>query len=293
MALFIDNKYKILKKIGKGSFGLVFKVINVDMNKVFAIKIEEKKKEKESKLKNEYKLYNLLKEVKGIPKVIEFKESKKWNILIMEHLGMSLENLFKRCQKKFSLKTVLIIGLQIFSIIEKLHNKGIIHRDIKPDNFLIDKNNKYIYLIDLGLSKYYKNKNKHNEYKKKIGFIGSLRYSSLKTHEGIEQSRRDDLESIGYMLIFFLKSKLPWQGLKSNNNNSIEKKNLIYLTKKKSSLKSLCSNIPICFYKYMKYVKMLKYKENHDYTYIKKLFIKLFKGKRYKYDYNYDWINKK
>lgn len=283
------GKYKLLDIIGKGSFGLVYKGIDKKTKELVAIKLE-KIKDTHSNLKNEIKTYKELKG-KGIPSIKWLGKSQKWNIMILEYLGPSLEDLFELCKKKFSLKTILLIVIQVLNSIHHIHEKGYLHRDIKPDNFLIGYSDKqkYIYTIDFGLSKKFINNDtfQHEKYIKCKQFIGSFRYSSVKNHIGIEQSRRDDLESIAYMFIYFLKGKLPWQGI--NIKDKKEKMNKIYEIKKNIKPEKLCKNCPKEFVIFLKYVKNLKYYEKPDYYYIKQLFKNLYKRKGYKFDYKYDW----
>ena len=281
--------YTLTKVIGRGSFGLVYKGIHKKTGNLVAVKLEKKDKPSQSLL-NEIKIYKDINSV-HIPKVHWIGKSDKWNVMIIDYLGPSLEDLFELCQKQFSLKTILMIVEQVLTVIEEIHSKGYIHRDIKPDNFLIGWSNKqkYIHLIDFGLSKNFINSKtfQHEKYNKCRQFIGSFRYSSVKNHMGVEQSRRDDLESIGYMFLYFLKKKLPWQGIQEPDK--ITKMKKIYQIKKDFKLKEFCKWCPKEFLQYLKYCKKLRYCEKPDYFYLKQLFRNLFYRKGFKFDYRYDW----
>ena len=286
----IEKNFKLLKKIGEGAFGKVYKAIKKDTEELVAIKIEKKNEKAITRLKHESLVYRCFKHNVGFAKIYNFYETKNKLVFIMEFLGPNLEELFSFCNKTFSLKTILMIGIQVLNRIEKFHAEGFIHRDIKPDNFLIGVSKKKgrIYLIDFGLSKKYVTRNKHHiPYNDNKSFTGSYRYSSIRNHKGIEQSRRDDLESIGYMLIYFLSKTLPWQGLKGSTKS--KKKKNIYIVKKNISLTLLCKNLPKEILLYMKYCRSLKFTDKPNYTYLKELFIKLFKKNNYDLDFVYDW----
>ena len=182
-----------------------------------------------------------------------------------------------------------MIGIQVLNRIEALHNSGYLHRDIKPDNFLIGTSDKKsrIYMIDLGLSKRYMKDGKHIDYNTNKSFTGSFRYSSIRNHKGIEQSRRDDLESIGYMLIFFVKGCLPWQGLKGSTKS--KRSANILNVKNSTSLETLCEGLPREFLLYMKYCRLLRFPQQPDYVLLRDLLITLFKNCNYKLDFIYDW----
>lgn len=280
------SNYNIIKELGSGAFGVVYKAEHIKSKKMMAIKIENKDV---SRLSYEYNIYNGLKNKPGIPKIYSFYQMKDKNILIMDYLGPSLEDLFEFSNYKFGVKTVLMVAIQILNRIEDLHNTGYIHRDIKPENFLIGtgKKKNRIYMIDFGLSKKYQNNSQHIPYRKNCSFTGSFRYSSIRNHKGIEQSRRDDLESIGYMLIFLLKGSLPWQGLKGSTKR--KRSSNIFNVKSSISLQELCKDIPSEFLLYMKYCRTLRYDQVPDYNLLRNLFIELFKSKQYTLNYIYDW----
>jgi serine/threonine protein kinase len=282
----VNSRFQIVKKLGSGSFGTVYKGLDRTTNTFVAIKIDD---EEHTRHENEIQVFRKLQKSIGFPKVFWDGLHGDRNVIVMEQLGYNLDELFDFCGKKFSLKTTIMIALNVLNRIEALHNVGIIHRDIKPDNFLIglqSAKNK-IYMVDFGLSKSYLINNEHIPYKTGKSFTGSFRYSSIRNHKGIEQSRRDDLESIGYMLIFFLKGELPWQGLKGSTKSKRSKQ--IFNVKKNTSLIDLCKDLPNEFFEYMKYCRLLRFNQKPNYNYLKLLFSKLFKEKKYELDYIFDW----
>jgi serine/threonine protein kinase len=270
--LHLGDKYKLINKIGSGSFGEVYIAMDKKSKNTYAAKIEEKKKN--SRLKEEYNIYKKLKRkgvVNGIPDIIKFIETDKQQIIIMELLGKSLDILLEDNNGKLNLASVLKLGINIVTLLEKIHNAGFIHRDIKPNNFLIGVDNPDVYIMDFGLSKQYISSNKkHINMKVERSLVGTARYASINVHMGIEPSRRDDLESVGYMLVYFLKGKLPWQGLKKKKGTDQIK--LIGDTKMYTKLTNLCNDIPPCFIEYIKYCRNLNFDETPDYEYLKDLF---------------------
>jgi serine/threonine protein kinase len=288
----IGNNYKLKKQIGSGSFGKIYLGIDLYTKEKVAIKMEENSKSKH--LKYEYKIYKDLKGGMGIPTVRWFGYHHSYNVLVMDLLDRSLDKLFvEDCDKKFTLKTVLRIIDQMIVRIELLHNHGYIHRDIKPANFIIGRkeDSDVVFLIDFGLSKRYKDarSDQHIKYRDDKSLVGTARYVSVNTHNGIEQSRRDDLESLGYVFIYFLKGELPWQGLKADNKR--DKYAKIAKSKRKISLETLCDGCPPEFIEYFLYCRSLKFKETPNYKKIRILFRNLFYAKGYdKENFEYDWI---
>jgi serine/threonine protein kinase len=215
----------------------------------------------------------------------------EYNVMVEELLGPSLEDLFNKCQRKFTLKTVLMLTDQMLKRIEHVHSNSYLHRDIKPDNFLMGQGNKshIVYLIDFGLAKRYKdNKNIHIPYKDDKHLAGTPRYASINAHLGIEQSRRDDLESLAYVFMYFLRGSLPWQGLKGRTKQ--EKYNKICEKKTSTGVKQLCDGFPMEFATYLNYCRSLGFEDKPDYQYLRKLFRDLFVRMGYTMDYMFDWI---
>jgi len=287
---YLAQKYKLINEIGSGSFGEVYLAQDNTSDSQCAIKIEEKKNN--SRLKEEYIIYKKLREngvIQGIPKIINFIETKKYNIMAMQLLGKSLDSLLTEYGGKFDLGTVFKLGITIVDLLHKIHKADFIHRDIKPNNFLIGQDETHqLYIMDFGLSKQYIIKNEHIKYHVERSLVGTARYASLNVHYGIEPSRRDDLESVGYMLIYFLKGRLPWQGLKKKQGEDQIK--IIGDKKACISVKKLCENLPSCFIKYLEYCKKLNFDANPDYKYLISLFEK--ESKQSKITLKYAWENK-
>jgi casein kinase 1 len=286
---YMFNKNKLL---GKGSFGSIYIGTNKKTGEEVAIKVEQASDEI-SQLKIEYKAYKILEGGYGFPKVYDFYEDKRKNVLIMEMLGPSLEKLFNQRKKKFSLLTVIMIIEQILYRLEYIHSKNLVHRDIKPDNFLIGKgnNNKLIYVIDLGLSKKYR-ENKtglHIPYRDGKYLTGTARYASINTHLGVEQTRRDDIEALGYMMIYLIKGHLPWQGMV--NSNPEKKYDKIKDLKIKIKLEELCQGLPKETIKFIQYARDMRYDDKPNYSYLRGLLRKIAFKNGLKMDYNkFDWV---
>ncbi len=267
--------YIIVKPIGKGSFGEVYLTQERSSGGYVAVKTE--KKSKCSKLKNEYQIYTYLRNnnfTRGLPKVYDYFDDGSYNVLVMQLLGPSLEDLFNRYNRIFTLSTVFMIADQLILLLKNLHQANFIHRDIKPNNFLIGRGEDMaqIYIMDFGLSKIYKKSDQHISFRDNKNLIGTARYASINMHMGIEPSRRDELESVGYMLVYFLIGKLPWQGLKKNND--IRHIDTIGEVKMCTKLDDLCNGLPSCFREYLSYCRKLRFDETPDYHYLRGLFLK-------------------
>ena len=269
-----DKNFTILinKQLGKGGFGQIYLGRNFRENYPIAIKVEESSNRSHLHLE-----YEILKDIQGgvgIPRIFKYKQGHNHNYLLMELLGKSLDKLFSENDKSFSYKTIFQIGYQMVERIQYVHSKGYIHRDIKPGNFVVGRGekNKIIYLIDFGLSKRYidPQTNKHIPYREGKGLTGTARYVSLFTHYGIEQARRDDIESIAFNLIYFAKGKLPWQGVKTKNKKEKHKK--IMESKLDFPPDILCKDLPEEFANLLKYARELEFEEKPDYKSIQLLF---------------------
>ncbi|VEN43934.1 unnamed protein product [Callosobruchus maculatus] len=288
----VGPNFQLGKKIGCGNFGELRLGKNLYTNEPVAIKLEPMKT-KTPQLHLENKYYKLLGSHQGIPEIYYFGPCGKYNALVMELLGPCLEDLFEMCERKFHLKTVLMIAIQLLHRIEYVHSKHLVYRDIKPENFLVGRkstnNDNVIHIIDFGLAKEYIHveTNKHIPYREHQSLTGTARYVSINTHLGREQSRRDDLEALGYMFIYFLKGSLPWQGLAADTIK--ERYEKIAQTKISTSIEALCDGQPEEMATYLRYVKKLDFFETPDYEYLRNLFTSLFDRMGYVDDGYFNW----
>jgi len=258
----INNKYILLEQIGEGSFGSIYKGQNTRTKEYVAIKVEPIINNTKL-LKNESIIYQYLNNCLGIPSVKWFGKDNKFNYMVINLLGESLQSL-KDKRQTFSLKLVLQIGINIINLLRVVHDKGLVHRDIKPDNFLFGLNNyKQIYIIDFGFCKSFMNGDKHIELKKTNNLIGSKTYASINSHNYLELSRRDDMESLGYMMIYFYLGTLSWKDLDSPINNQDINEEIKHLKKKIFN-----NDLPEVLVNYMKYIKSLEFNENPNYSLI-------------------------
>ncbi|KAF3649038.1 Casein kinase I isoform epsilon [Capsicum annuum] len=290
----IGGKFKLGRKIGSGSFGELYLGVNIQNGEEVAVKLESVKT-KHPQLHYESKLYMLLQGGTGIPNLKWFGVEGEHNAMVIDLLGPSLEDLFNYCNRKFTLKTVLMLADQLINRVEYMHSRGFLHRDIKPDNFLMGLGRKanQVYVIDYGLAKKYKDlhTHKHIPYRENKNLTGTARYASVNTHLGVEQSRRDDLESLGYVLMYFLRGSLPWQGLRAGTKK--QKYDKISEKKRLTPIEVLCKSYQSEFTSYFHYCRSLRFDDKPDYSYLKRLFRDLFIREGYQFDYVFDWTTLK
>ena len=287
----IFQKYKLLNKIGKGSFGYVYEAENILNNTKVAVKLEEKIS-RFHLLELEASFLTSLK-VAGFPKILGYGLNIKYYILIEELLGENLEEIKSKIYQ-LRLKDLAMIAIQIIDRIEYLHSKGIIHRDIKPENFLLGLEDKtFLHLIDFGISKKYRSsRGNHIKYSLTGKLFGTLRFTSYNATRGVQQSRRDDLESIGYMLVYLSGYRLPWELIATKGRITRNDYENILELKKSSTPEAITHNLPKEFSEYIKYCRNLKFEETPDYEKLRNLFKQILLKNQYIYDYNFSWLTK-
>ncbi|KAH0833283.1 kinase-like domain-containing protein [Lanmaoa asiatica] len=272
----VGNHFRVGKKIGEGSFGVVFEGTKLLTNQPVAIKFEPRKSDA-PQLRDEFRSYRTLNGTLGVPQVHHFGQEGLHNVLVIDLLGPNLEDLFDMCGRKFTIKTVCMAAKQMVSGLGISTDKSLIYRDIKPDNFLVGvpgtKTANIIHIIDFGMAKHYRDpKTKvHIPYRERKSLSGTARYMSINTHLGREQSRRDDLGIFGA----------------ATNKQKYEK---IGEKKQTTPISELCEGFPEEFAIYMNYVRKLGFEESPDYDFLRELFAKVLKNIGEQDDGIYDWM---
>lgn len=278
------------RRIGGGSFGEIYLGVSLTSGEEVAVKLENKRT-RHPQLFYESKLLRFLAGGRGVPDVMSVGTDGEYNYMVMQLLGSSLEDLMTSMKHRMSLKTVLMLAEQMLERVELVHSKHFLHRDIKPDNFTmgLGPTANMVYIIDFGLSKRYfdPKTRQHIPYRDGKNLTGTARYASVSTHIGIEQSRRDDLESLNYVLVYLLQGQLPWQGLQAKTRK--EKYDRIKEVKSSTPLSVLCANLPPEFELAIAYCRSLSFEDEPEYAYIKRLYRDAFIRGAFSLDFVYDW----
>ena len=293
----IFEKYQITKIIEKTKYLQIYEGKNILSDELIIIKVEQKKdKKKKGILETESYYLNYLKS-QGIPSIQKIGYFRNNIISIQSLLGLSLTQLFIKNFGKLKLKDIALISIQLLERIKFIHSKNIIHCDICPNNFVlgIGRFQNIIYMTHFNSAKSYKDKSTLEhikiKYKASNKFTGNYIFASVNALRGLELSRRDDLESLGYILIYFLKGSLPWEHSKSLNISEQIRK--IYQIKKNYNLSILCDGVPEEFKLFLNYVKSLSFQEEPDYNYCFSLFYGIFKKINILNDGIFSWNQEK
>ncbi|CCW68192.1 unnamed protein product [Phytomonas sp. Hart1] len=287
----IKDRFLVQCRIGKGSFGDVYRGRDLNTNANVAIKIERLKSSDICHLyleKDIYRRLNISNVTVGIPNIYYYGVLENYAILVIDLLGPSLEDLFSYCNSSFNLKTVCMLGVQIFQRLEYIHKIGLIYRDIKPDNFVmgLGPRSHILYVIDMGLSKYWRTPSgKHLNFVQGKALTGTARYVSIHTHNGLEQSRRDDVESAAYLIMYLLRGNLPWQGVKCSDTNY----KTIGVSKAQNTGSKLASGYPVQFAELVNQVRSLGFNEEPHYKLYVSLLLSVMNMNSENFDYNYSW----
>lgn len=292
--------------MGKGSFCVVFSGKDLKPSKgqsrtVVAIKIDCPKKERRSQFKREVTFLDHLATSDAIPRTLWKGKldtvigmpgiTPTASVIVMEQQGPSLSSLLDYCGGSFSIKTILLLAHDILIRMESIHDHGITHRDMKPANFIMGRSDPTrVYVIDFGLATFWERESgNHVPMKTGLKPCGTVRYASVNTHNGLMQSRRDDLEALGYVLTYLAKGALPWQRKpRDARTKNMDKWKRILIGKEQQTVEQLCKNLPPEMTTYLSYCKNLQFEDRPDYDYLRSLFEKAFKKGMYE-DKRWDW----
>jgi len=283
------GRYQAERQLGSGSFAQIWRGRDTIAEVPVAIKFEDLRNQ-ELMLEDEAELLREItkpSQPQGFARCFHYGEEGPWQCLVMELLGDSLEDRPQACGGRLSVQSVVLVAEQALRRFEYLHSKGIVHRDVKPENFMFGLGSRihHLYLIDFGLSKRYFWKSGHEpQDKKKVGFTGNARYSSLNALAGVPQTRRDDLEAFGYVLLWLLRGSLPWSGLPRPTPKAVLAK------KRATELRELCGGFPSAFRAYLTAVRALGFAERPDYQSLRKMFWKLRAEQGPAEDHHFEWL---
>jgi serine/threonine protein kinase len=289
-----NGRFDLGQVLGEGCFGIVYSGIDSTTGLKVAVKCEQKAKS-HGCLDLEADMLKLIHSPdyqEGFTKCLWLGREGHYTCLVMDLLGKSLEDRVEERGGKLTPKTCLIVAEQAIMRVEYLHSKGILHRDIKPENFMwgLDGRIHHLHLIDFGLAKRYWTQGKHAEMTSNNALTGTVRYASINSQKGCTQSRRDDLEAVGHMLLYCLRGSLPWSGLKCTSDADRSRK--IKEKKMSTPLSELCKGFPEEFEKYLAYCRGLAFKERPDYASLRNSFRQVRKKFGGVQDHDLEWMGK-
>ncbi|CAD8158351.1 unnamed protein product [Paramecium octaurelia] len=278
------NRFVMKKKLSQGSFGMVYQVYDRATNAECALKVELEENQEKKTLEREITMLIQLENVEGIPKLIWYGFEGQTQLMALQLLGKDLAYYLK-LYKKFSFKCCLQVAYDCIDILKNIHKRFIIHRDLKPENIMMSIDLNQIYIVDFGVSKIYFEAD-HIPFRQDKDFIGTLRYASIAAHKGQELGRKDDLESLFYVIFYFLRGNLPWQNIPVEDS---ERNRIVGEMKQTISVQELTAMKCPEFIKIFQYIRKLKFDEQPDYEFIKDLLVEAAKNNNIKLDGYYDW----
>ena len=290
MVEIVGKHYVLQQKIGQGSFGKIHIAEDKNTGEKYAVKLEDVNTNV-PQLMFESRIYQIMSGSVNVPRLHYQCEEPDRNVMVIDLMGKSIEALLTQCGRRFSIKTVCMLADQMISSIEFFHSKNYIHRDLKPDNFVIGrgKQSNQVFIIDYGLAKRYRDQNTHHHIKFITGksLTGTARYASINALAGCEQSRRDDIEDLAYVLIYLCKGTLPWMGIQAKDRK--EKYAKICNIKRTTPIEVLCEGLPAQFADFLMMARAMSFEEEPKYYKYKKMFRDLLLQIGATYDYRYDW----
>ncbi|KAM3133923.1 hypothetical protein pb186bvf_014038 [Paramecium bursaria] len=277
------GRFSVIKRISSGSFGVVYLVHDKTTKEDCALKLEKYDNDETRSLEKEVSILTKLNDTPGVPKLIWAGQEGDFNLLIMQLLGMDLGYYIKQF-KQFTLKCTIQIAYESVQVLRNIHSKQVVHRDLKPENILMSKDVDQIYIVDFGISKIFTDM----PFRDDKSFMGTTRYASIAAHKGFEIARKDDLESLFYVIIYFLRGNLPWQNLQVQEK---DRTTAVGELKQKIELNELCNGLPHEFVEILAYLRTLSFYEEPDYTFILGLLSQVADRHNFFLDGTYDWTD--